>query len=55
MFKEISKRELSSYRNEVNYEITLKTEKIKSLLLIFTRSEKQEIVKEYLNKMIRKE
>ena len=34
VFNEISKRKLLLYYNEVNYEITLKTEKIKPLLLI---------------------
>ena len=38
----------------MNYEIILKTEKIKSLSLILTQSKKQEIIKEYLNKMTRK-
>ena len=55
VFKTISKEELSSRRYEVNYEITLKTERIKSLLLILTRLEKQEIVKEYLNEIMKKE
>ena len=34
VFREILKKELSFYYNEVNYEIILKIEKIKSLLLI---------------------
>ena len=55
VFKEISERELSSHRNGVNYEITLKIDKIKSLLLIPIRLEEQEIVKKYLNEMTRKE
>ena len=55
VFKTISERELLSRRNEVDYEITLKTEKIKSSLLIFTRSKKQKIIKEYLNEMTKKE
>ena len=55
VFEEISKRKLLLYRNKVNHEITLKTKKIKSLLLILTQSKKQKIVKEYLNEMIRKE
>ena len=55
VFEEISKRELSSHRDGVNHEITLKTEKIKSLLLIPIRSEKQKIIKEYLDEMTRKE
>ena len=40
VFEEILKRELPSYRNEVNYEIILKIKKIKSLLLISIRLEK---------------
>ena len=55
VFEEILEKELSSYRDGVNYEIILRTEKIKSLLLIFTRLKEQEIVKEYLNEMTRKE
>ena len=55
VFGEISERELLSYRNEVNYEITLKIKKIKPLLLILIRLEKQEIIKKYLNEMIKKE
>ena len=55
VFEEISKEELLPHRDEVNYEIILKTEKIKSLLLISIRLKKQEIVKEYLNEMTRKE
>ena len=38
----------------MNHEITIKTEKIKSSLLISIRSEKQEIVKEYLDEMTKK-
>ena len=38
----------------MNYEITLKIEKIKPLLLISIRSKKQEIIKEYLNEIIKK-
>ena len=55
VFETISKRELSSRRYEVNYEITLKIERIKSLLLISIRLEKQEIIKKYLNEITRKE
>ena len=55
VFKTILKEKLSSHRNEMNYKIILKTEKIKLLLLIFIRLEKQEIVKEYLNEIIKKE
>ena len=55
VFEEILERKLSSYRNEVNYEIILKSEKIKSLSLISIRLEKQKIVKEYLDEMTRKE
>ena len=54
VFETISKEKLLSYRDEINYEIILKTKKIKSLSLISIRLEKQEIVKEYLNKIIRK-
>ena len=55
VFGIISKRELSSRRNKVNYEIILKTKKIKLSLLIFIQLEKQKIVKEYLNKITKKE
>ena len=55
VFETILKRKLSSRRYEVNYEITLRIEKIKSSLLILIRLEKQKIVKKYLNKMTRKE
>ena len=55
MFEIISEREVSPHRNEINHEITLKTKKIKSLLLILTRLKEQEIVKEYLNEMTKKE
>ena len=51
VFGTIPERELSPHRNEVNYEITLKIEKIKSSSLISTRSKEQEIVKKYLNEM----
>ena len=54
VFETISKRKLLSYYERIDYEITLKTEKIKSLSLISIRLEEQEIVKEYLNIMIRK-
>ena len=55
VFRTISERELSSHRDRVNYEITLRTEKIKLSLLILIRSKKQRIVKEYLNEMTKKE
>ena len=55
VFGIISKRKLSFHRYEIDYEITLRTEKIKSSLLISTRLEKQKIIKKYLNKMTRKE
>ena len=54
VFETISERELPSRRYEVDHEIILKTEKIKLLLLIPTRLEKQKIVKKYLNEMTRK-
>ena len=40
MFKTILEKELLSSRKEVNHEITLKTNEIKSSLLILTRSKK---------------
>ena len=40
VFGTIFKRELSSRYDEIDYEITLKTEKIKSSSLISIRSEK---------------
>ena len=55
IFETISEEELLSRRDEVNYEITLKTKKIKPSLLISIRSEKQEIIKKYLNEIIKKE
>ena len=55
VFGTISKRELSSRRDGMDYEITLKIEKIKLLLLIPIRLKKQEIVKEYLNEITKKE
>ena len=41
IFRTILKDELLLNRKEVNYKINLKTEEIKSLLLILTRLEKQ--------------
>ena len=55
VFETIFERELLSRRHEVNYEIILKIKKIKSSSLISTRSKEQEIVKECLNEIIRKE
>ena len=55
VFETIFKEKLSSYYKEIDYEITLKIDKIKSLSLIFTRSKKQYIIKEYLNEIIKKE
>ena len=55
IFKTVPKRELLSSREGIDYKITLKTKEIKSLLLIPTRLEEQQIVKEYLDEMIRKE
>ena len=54
MFETILKRELSFSRKEIDYEIILKTNEIKSLLLILTRSKKQYIVKKYLDEMLRR-
>ena len=54
MFETISKGELLLNHERVDYEITLKTNEIKSSLLISIRSEEQHIVKKYLNEMIRK-
>ena len=55
VFETISEEELPLSREEVDYKITLKTKEIKLLSLIVTRSEEQQIIKEYLNKMLRKE
>ena len=55
VFETILKKELPSSYKEVNYEITLKTNEIKSLSLISIRSEKQYIVKKYLDQMLRKD
>ena len=55
VFGTIPKEKLSSSRDEVDHEIVLKTKKIKSLPLILTRLKEQEIVKEYLNEMTKKE
>ena len=54
IFEEISERELSPYRDGVDHEITIKTEKIKSSPLISIRLEKQKIIKEYLDEMTKK-
>ena len=55
VFKIISKKELLLHYDKVNYEITLRSEKIKSSLLIPTRLERQEIIREYLDEIIKKE
>ena len=55
VFEEILEGKLPSHYREVDHEITLKTDKIKPSLLISIRSEEQEIVKEYLNEITRKE
>ena len=55
VFGTISKEELLLYRERIDYEITLKTDKIKPSSLISIRSKKQYIVKEYLNEIIKKE
>ena len=55
VFETISKEELSSYRDGMDYEIILKTKKIKPSSLILTRSKEQEIIKEYLNEIMKKE
>ena len=55
VFEIIPKEKLSPRRNGVNYEITLKTKKIKSSLLSSTRPKKQKIIKEYLNEITKKE
>ena len=39
----------------MNYEINLKTKEIKSLSLILIRLEEQQIIKEYLDEIIKKE
>ena len=54
VFKIISERELSSSYVEINYEIILKTETIKSSSFISIKSKKQEIIKEYLDEMMKK-
>ena len=54
IFETISERELSSSRVGVDHEIILKTETIKSSSFILIRSKEQEIVKKYLDKMMKK-
>ena len=54
VFKTILKRELLFSREKVNYKITLKTEEIKSLLLILIRLKEQQTIKKYLNEIMRK-
>ena len=55
VFKTILEGELSLSYEEVNHEIKLKTKKIKSSPLISIRLKEQQIVKKYLNEIIRKE
>ena len=55
VFETILEGKLLLSRERMNYKITLRTEKIKSSLLILIRPEKQQIVKEYLNDIIKKE
>ena len=54
VFKIISKKKLLFSRERVDHEITLKTKKIKSLLLISIKLEEQQIMKKYLNEIIKK-
>ena len=54
VFETISKEKLLSSRKRVDHEITLKTNEIKSSSLISIRLEKQQIVKNYLNEMLKK-
>ena len=53
VFETISEEELPSSRIEIDHEIILKIETIKPSSFILTRSE-EEIVKKYLNEMIKK-
>ena len=55
VFRTIPERELSPSREGVDHEITLINNKIKPSLLIPTRPEEQQIVKEYLDEMMKKE
>ena len=55
VFETRLKEELLLSRERVDYEITLKTNEIKSSSLIFIRLEKQHIVKKYLDEMVRKD
>ena len=55
VFEIIFKEKLLLKRERVDYEITLKIEKIKPSLLIFIRLKKQQIIKEYLTEIIKKE
>ena len=54
IFKTIFERELLLSYERVDHEITLKIKKIKSLSLILIRLEEQQIVKKYLNEIIKK-
>ena len=54
VFKTIFEGELLLSRERVNYEITLINNKIKPSLLILIRPEEQQIVKEYLDDIMKK-
>ena len=54
VFSTISEEKLLFSRKEIDYEIKLRTKEIKSLLLISIRLKKQQIIKKYLNKMLKK-
>ena len=54
IFQKFRKKELSKNRKEYDHAIELIQETISPLPLILTRFEKQEIIKIYLNDMLRK-
>ena len=55
VFETIFEEELPSSRDKVDHEIILKIKEIKPSLLISTKSKEQEIIKEYLDEILRKE
>ena len=55
VFETILKEKLLLSREKINYKIILKTKEIKSLLLISIRLKEQQVIKEYLDEIMRKE
>ena len=54
IFETIPEGKLPSRRDEIDHEIILKIEKIKSSSLIPIKLEEQEIIKEYLNEIMKR-